>query len=721
MSCCQDVGGENALDRLKHIGIEIIRNCNGLPLAIKAIGGLLRTKRATEHEWKVVLHDPAWKTDITHNDLNSALRLSYEDLSPAVKQCFLYFSLIPKGFRMATGDVIGMWNAEGFIEVAPSVEGRWKEVEDIGLCYYGDLITRNLIQQHGEDGYGPTCVMHDVIRSFARYMAKEEALVVGSGQISSLVSSPKFRRLCIEKLELESESDATVLPDWSSIFEKQEFLRSLIICDRMKFEPKGSDCWLSRFPSLRVMFLYQAESDRFMGSLGKLRHLRFLLLWRTDVSRLPDEIGKMRFLEHIHIQKCSNFDGQVPSSMLKLDRLRYLSIVDDTKYTVPKGLSGLTNLRTLRDFPSQIDDEWCSLQEVGPLHLLRWLILGNLIAVHSAWLAAQARIHDKVHLLNLSLMCYKTDNSGEKPNFAEVTDEVSRRVEEVFNELCPPPQLQNLRIKDYIGRRLPHWLYTTATTRILSVDFNSLINLRLVGLPFCIELPDALCRLPCLGTLFIFFAPAVRRVGGEFQRLQQTSGGGGSSSSSLAAFPQLQHISLRELPNWEEWEWEEEEGRHDSSIAMPSLHKLVIAQSKLGCLPAGLASSRRLVLKELILHDVSRITAVENFPSVVELHVRSCPCLIIIRGFPRVQSICIESCQALELLEAGTALDSLALDDPDLETLPEYLRGLMPRIVRVKRCHQKLRHLLSTSDDSTSAEYLAEMDKVKQCGKLVVL
>jgi hypothetical protein len=59
----EDVRSESALDHLKHIGREIVRNCDGLPLAIKAIGGLLRTKGATEHEWRGVLHDPAWKMD----------------------------------------------------------------------------------------------------------------------------------------------------------------------------------------------------------------------------------------------------------------------------------------------------------------------------------------------------------------------------------------------------------------------------------------------------------------------------------------------------------------------------------------------------------------------------------------------------------------------------------------------------------------------------------
>lgn len=66
------------IDHLRHIGMEIIKNCDGSPLAVKAIAGLLRTKKATEHEWNAVLRDRAWRTVETHADLNKALRLSYE-------------------------------------------------------------------------------------------------------------------------------------------------------------------------------------------------------------------------------------------------------------------------------------------------------------------------------------------------------------------------------------------------------------------------------------------------------------------------------------------------------------------------------------------------------------------------------------------------------------------------------------------------------------------
>jgi hypothetical protein len=178
------------------------------------------------------------------------------------------------------------------------------------------------------------------------------------------------------------------------------------------------------------------------------------------------------------------------------------------------------------------------------------------------------------------------------------------------------------------------------------------------------------------------------------------------------------------LPEWEEWEWEEEAQAEDI-IAMPSLQQLYIQECKLLCLPAGLASSRRQALRKMVLLDAARITTVENFPSVVELTVICCPSLKIIRGFPRMQIVGIVSCPSLELLEAGPALDIVELEDADMETLPEYLRGLKPRILQLHKCHQKLRDLLSlsSSEGSSSAdEYKREMDKVKlkQGGKLVL-
>ncbi|XP_066342310.1 putative disease resistance protein RGA4 [Miscanthus floridulus] len=85
-------------DHLKVVGMKIISKCGGLPLAIKVMGGLLSTKPRSEGDWEAVLKHHAWSVARLPKELDNAIYLSYEDLSPQLKQCFLYCSLFPKEF-----------------------------------------------------------------------------------------------------------------------------------------------------------------------------------------------------------------------------------------------------------------------------------------------------------------------------------------------------------------------------------------------------------------------------------------------------------------------------------------------------------------------------------------------------------------------------------------------------------------------------------------------
>ncbi|XP_037471138.1 putative disease resistance protein RGA3, partial [Triticum dicoccoides] len=92
------VGVGSDFDELKDIGMKIVKKCDGLPLAIKVMGGLLSTRNPNERDWENVLHkDFGWKEeDGPGEKLNYSVSLSYDDLSPELKQCFLYYSLLPK-------------------------------------------------------------------------------------------------------------------------------------------------------------------------------------------------------------------------------------------------------------------------------------------------------------------------------------------------------------------------------------------------------------------------------------------------------------------------------------------------------------------------------------------------------------------------------------------------------------------------------------------------
>lgn len=45
---------------LNDIGLQIIAKYDGLPLAVKVMGGLLCKKKKTRHDWEDVLNDEIW-------------------------------------------------------------------------------------------------------------------------------------------------------------------------------------------------------------------------------------------------------------------------------------------------------------------------------------------------------------------------------------------------------------------------------------------------------------------------------------------------------------------------------------------------------------------------------------------------------------------------------------------------------------------------------------
>jgi Leucine-rich repeat (LRR) protein len=685
----------------------ILERCDGLPLAIKVIGGLLSTKYPSESEWKAVLNNPAWSVDGLPQELDNRLYLSYEDLSPHQKQCFLYCGLFPKGTCIPRDVVISMWISEGFIQ-PPETHGSSHDddrLENVAMEYYWGLIKRNLIQPEEDCIIGYWCTLHDVVRSFAEYMAREEMLVVRNGQDADS-GSGLVRRLSIAPR-------AVPVPDWA-ILKKQKSLRTLALYSKIKLMPGDS---LKCFSSLRVLSIDGTCSDRLVDSLCNLNHLRYLYLNMTNISRLPDSIDKMKFLQFIMLLNCKKLDS-LPNVIVKLVQLRYLDISGSNVSTVPKGFCGLTNLRSLYGFPVHVDDtnhvgshtsSWCSLQELAPLSQLRQLTLHGLEKVPASRMAEKALISSKGHLRYLHLN-YSSARGG------EFEQQLRQSVieEEVLEKLCPPTYLENLVVEGgYAGQQLPNWMCAPTS----AADFKSLRIFTLKNLPCCTQLPKGLCCFPCLELLIIEDAPAIKRIGQKFQ-VSSSLPARDTAIVALAQppFPKLRVLTLIGLCEWEEWEWNEDDGceaeqqgNAKDAIAMPCLEILTIDNCKLGCLPPGLASVKRQALRELNLYNLTNLTYVENFSSVVELDVFRCPKLKRISGLSRLHKIRIAHCLKLKVLEGVPSLDSLVLEDATMEALPEYLQAVNPRYIKVG-CSKNMCELLLSPGSS-------EWNKIRHIGK----
>ncbi|XP_078152626.1 uncharacterized protein LOC144547813 [Carex rostrata] len=80
----------------RKMGREILRKCDGLPLAVKLIASLLRHE-TNEEDWREILESDIWELN-SSNDIFPALQISYDHLPPHLKPSLRVLEL--KGFNL---------------------------------------------------------------------------------------------------------------------------------------------------------------------------------------------------------------------------------------------------------------------------------------------------------------------------------------------------------------------------------------------------------------------------------------------------------------------------------------------------------------------------------------------------------------------------------------------------------------------------------------------
>ncbi|KAG1341978.1 putative disease resistance protein RGA1 [Cocos nucifera] len=157
------------IKELKDVGMKIVRKCNGIPLAIETISGVLKTKERNNREWEKVLLSQTWTFNELPHGIMPVLYLGYEDLPSHLKQCFIYCSLFPENYEYSRMQLTQMWIAEGFVQAKEQVVE-----EDLADNYYSEVVTRSLLQITGKGFREMDCKMHDLLQSLALFVAQHE-------------------------------------------------------------------------------------------------------------------------------------------------------------------------------------------------------------------------------------------------------------------------------------------------------------------------------------------------------------------------------------------------------------------------------------------------------------------------------------------------------------------------------------------------------------------
>uniref|UniRef100_A0A0D9XC11 AAA+ ATPase domain-containing protein n=1 Tax=Leersia perrieri TaxID=77586 RepID=A0A0D9XC11_9ORYZ len=308
------VNREEDIEILIKTGTEIVQKCDGLPLAIKLIGSLLARKDKNPRQWSNVLRSGIWNMKELPGELKEAwgsLYLSYEDLPPHLKQCFLSLSLFPADYDLAIWDLRALWVAEGFLQPKQQLIA-----EELAENYYAELVSRSLLQPIVLYADQRRCRMHDLVWSLAQYLSGYESLCGDPRKLDAFTMS-KIRRLTV--LMDEDVEEEVVLPRSQA---KNLPLRTLMLLEDTSIFGRET---IFSFPCLRVLILNGKGIENLPSTIGNILHLRMLNLNYTSIASIPMSIGSLKNLQILYLMRCLRLHN-LPASITQLHDLRYLGL-----------------------------------------------------------------------------------------------------------------------------------------------------------------------------------------------------------------------------------------------------------------------------------------------------------------------------------------------------------------------------------------------------------
>ncbi|KAL3497645.1 hypothetical protein ACH5RR_040377 [Cinchona calisaya] len=428
-------------DHLKNVAQVILGKCDGLPLAIVAISGLLAVKDVSKiDEWEMVQHSLGGELEGTGklDRVNKILCLSYNDLPSHLKTCLLYISIFPEDYEISCEQLIHLWIGERFVE-----RNKGMNTEDAAWGYLKELSNRSLIQVTAvlHDELPWTCRIHDLLREVIVSKCWEQNMAtVTTGKHTRWPE--KVRRLVIHNLYDNSSQESHCF----------DHLRSLITFGSIESLPQTLLSELLSSKLLKVLDLRNTQLEEIPNEIFSLFHLKHLCLFGTRVKTVPKSIGKLQNLEYLNLGGTKV--RELPMEIEKLQKLSQLIVYGQNislivhvcdGFKTSANIGELATLEVLRFIDAativENDDETSRVvKEIGKLTQLREFGITNL------------RRKDGKELCS----------SFEKLINLRELDVSSMEKEEVIDldHYIPSSSLQSLRLLVLRGRleNMPQWI-----------------------------------------------------------------------------------------------------------------------------------------------------------------------------------------------------------------------------------------------------------------------
>ncbi|XP_059599213.1 putative disease resistance protein RGA3 isoform X3 [Vitis vinifera] len=617
----------NCPPELESFGREIVGKCKGLPLAVKAMGGLLQNNLDARKWRKISQLDVCEAEKVCRSEkpnILPMLKVSYNHLPSYLKPLFSYCSLLPKGHSFNQKELAQFWMAESLIQP----QGQ-ETMEETASEHFDDLLMRSFfhrISPHNKS-QDYNYMMHDLYHELARYISSPYCCPVEDSKKHNF--SAKIRHIslgCRDVEEVVFDVEEAVL----EIIDKCKKVRTLLF-PNYHLKKEFGQALDKMFKSLKYMRVLDLSSSTILElpkSVKELKLLRYLNLSKTEIKRLPDSICKLFYLQTLKLLECPQF-SQLPQNLAKLINLRHLELDEEfwCKTTkLPPRIGSLTSLHTLYKFPIRRKVGYGIEELEGMSYLTGMLYISKL---ENAVNAGEAKLNKKESLRKLVLEWSSGDDA--------LQDEAAQL--RVLEDLRPHSDLKELQIFNFRGTVFPLWMTE-----------GQLQNLVTVSLKFCTR-----CRVLSLGGL-----PHLEKINikgmQELEELQE-----------LGEYPSLVFLKisycrkLMKLPSH-----------------FPNLEDLKIKDCDSLKTLAVTPLLKVLVLDDnLVLEDLNEVD--HSFSSLLELKINGCPKLKALPQICTPKKVEIGGCNLLEALSArdySQQLEHLILDECEDETL---VVGAIPR------------------------------------------
>ncbi|XP_078158096.1 disease resistance protein RPP13-like [Carex rostrata] len=350
---------KDSFDDLSDILGQFIHKCEGLPLALVVLGGLLSNKEPTNDAWSTLFNTMRWHDQ--GKNCGEILATSYEDLPFALKSCFMYFAAFPEDYEIEAKTLVNMWIAEGFVT---QEDGR--TLAETAHSFLEELVKRSLVQMNyrSNDGSIEVIHLHDVLLELAINKAKEQKFLMVYSHPSEQKIVSKSRRVAIHNQDCDvqlSENLRTLLcfhnghmpdcsklrllkvvstGDYNTIVDRQMFqgLQNLKYL-RHNWMTRGNEL-LKRSGSSCSLAKTDLDSDQDSNSVRVdqqveivIRELRRIQAFLKDVDKMQitDESRKHWVEEHAGFM---TYEGEYYGSQAKISAWGVPNMNPNSRYEV---------------------------------------------------------------------------------------------------------------------------------------------------------------------------------------------------------------------------------------------------------------------------------------------------------------------------------------------------------------------------------------------------